>query len=156
LSKFSISSEFQDKQNPKIKSIGELQSLFPGLNELNDTPSTEGLKKVNDFEAIEVSCKIGKIIFENKKDINAYLNLGYVSSEENTPVIIEFTFNYSAKDPDKKSNGMLLEEFPHSLVREGDKLYMSLQEHRIIDLDVAKTKTEYVHQYKKTVIMFYA
>jgi hypothetical protein len=39
---------------------------------------------VNDFEAIEVSCKIGKIIFENKKDINAYLNLWYVSSEENT------------------------------------------------------------------------
>jgi hypothetical protein len=64
--------------------------LFPGLNELNDIPSTEGLKKVNDFEAIEVSCKIGKIIFENKKDINAYLNLWYVSSEENTPVIIEF------------------------------------------------------------------
>jgi hypothetical protein len=149
VSKFSISSEFQDKQNPKIKSVGELQSLFPGLNELNDIPSTEGLTKVNDFEAIEVSCKIGKIIFENKKDINAYLNLWYVSSEENTPVIIEFTFNYSAKDPDKKSNGMLLEEFPRSLVREGDKLYMSLQEHRIVDLDVAKTKTEYAYQYKK-------
>ena len=149
MSKFSISSQFQDKQNPKIKSIGELQSLFPGLNELNDIPSTEGLKKVNDFEAIEVSCKIGKIIFENKKDINAYLNLWYVSSEENTPVIIEFTYNYSAKDPDEKSKGMLLEEFPRSLVREADKLYMSLQEHRIVDLDVAKTKTEYAYQYKK-------
>jgi hypothetical protein len=104
---------------------------------------------VNDFEAIEVSCKIGKIIFENKKDINAYLNLWYVSSEENAPVIIEFTYNYNAKDPDKKSNGMLLEEFPRSLVREGDKLYMSLQEHRIVDLDVAKTNTEYAYQYKK-------
>jgi hypothetical protein len=44
VSKFSISSEFQDKQNPKINTIGELQSLFPGLNELNDIPSTEGLK----------------------------------------------------------------------------------------------------------------
>jgi uncharacterized protein YjbK len=44
VSKFSISSEFQDKRNPNIKSIGELQFLFPGLNELNDIPSTEGLK----------------------------------------------------------------------------------------------------------------
>jgi hypothetical protein len=123
--------------------------LFPGLNELNDIPSTEGLTKVNNFEAVEVSCKIDKIIFENKKDINTYLNIWYLSSEENTPVIIEFTFNYSVKDPDKKSNGMLLEEFPHSLVREGDKLYMSLQEHRIVDLDVEKTETEYAYQYKK-------
>jgi hypothetical protein len=55
-------------------------------------------------------------------------------------VIIEFTYNYSAKDPDKKSNGMLLEEFPRSLVREGDKLYMSLQEHRIVDLMLQKQR----------------
>jgi hypothetical protein len=151
VSKFSISSEFQDKQNPKINTIGELKSLFAELSGLDNIPSTEGLTKVNNFEAVEVSCKIDKIIFENKKDINTYLNIWYLSSEENATVIIEFIYNYSAKDPDKKSNGMLLEEFPRSLVREGDKLYMSLQEHRIVDLDVAKTKTEYAYQYKKTV-----
>ena len=149
VSKFSLSAEFQDKRKPKINTMGELGSLFPGLKGLANIPSTETLKKVNNFEAVEVSCQIGKIIFENKKDINAYLNLWYVSSEENTPVIIEFTYNYSAKDPDEKSKGMLLEEFPRSLVREADKLYMSLQEHRIVDLDVAKTKTEYAYQYKK-------
>ena len=149
VSKFSLSAEFQDKREPKFDTIGEFRTLFPKLNGLDNIPSTESLKKVNNFEAVEVSCKIGKIVFENKKDVNAYLNLWYVSSEENTPVIVEFTYNYSAKDPDGKSNGMLLEEFPRSLVKEADKLYMALQEHRIIDLDVAKTKTEYAYQYKK-------
>jgi len=153
VSKFSLSAEYQDKRKPKIDTIGELRSLFPGLDGLDNIHSTERLKKVNDFEAVEVSCEIGKIIFENKKkkDINTYLNVWYVSSEENTPVIIEFTYKYGAKaeDPHTESNGMLLEEFPRSLVRDGDKLYMSLQEHRIVDLDVAKTKTEYAYQYKK-------
>ena len=123
--------------------------MFPKLNGLDKVPSTESLKKVNNFEAVEVSCKIGKIVFENKKDVNAYLNLWYISNEEKVPVIVEFTYNYSAKDRDSDSNGILLEEFPRSLVKEGDKLYLALQEHRIVDPDVAKTKTEYAYQYKK-------
>jgi hypothetical protein len=81
---------------------------------------------VNNFEAVEISYKIGKIIFENKKNINTYLNLWYLSNEEKTPVVIEFTYNYSTKDSDT-SNGILLEEFPRSLIREGDKFYLSLQ-----------------------------
>lgn len=149
VSKFSLSAEFQDKREPKFDTIEEFRTLFPKLNGLDKVPSTESLKKVNNFEAVEVSCKIGKIVFENKKDVNAYLNLWYISNEEKVPVIVEFTYNYSAKDRDSDSNGILLEEFPRSLVKEGDKLYLALQEQRIVDLDVAKTKTEYAYQYKK-------
>lgn len=149
VSKFSLSAEFQDKREPKFDTIEEFRTLFPKLNGLDKVPSTESLKKVNNFEAMEVSCKIGKIVFENKKDVNAYLNLWYISNEEKVPVIVEFTYNYSAKDRDSDSNGILLEEFPRSLVKEGDKLYLALQEQRIVDLDVAKTKTEYAYQYKK-------
>jgi hypothetical protein len=149
VSKFSLSAEFQDNQKPRINAIGELQSLFPKLSGLDKLLPSESLKKVNNFEAEEVSCKIGKIVFENKKDISAYLNFWYVASEEYTPVIIEFTYNYSTKEVDSDSKGILLEEFPRSLVREGDTLYLSLQEHRVVDLDVAKTKTEYAYQYKK-------
>ena len=149
VSKFSLSAEFQDKREPKFDTIEEFRTLFPKLNGLDKVPSTESLKKVNNFEAVEVSCKIGKIVFENKKDVNAYLNLWYISNEEKIPVIVEFTYNYSAKDRDSDSNGILLEEFPRSLVKEGDKLYLALQEQRIVDLDVAKTKTEYAYQYKK-------
>jgi hypothetical protein len=149
VSKFSLSAEFQDKREPKFDTIEEFRTLFPKLNGLDKVPSTESLKKVNNFEAMEISCKFGKIVFENKKDVNAYLNLWYISNEKKVPVIVEFTYNYSAKDPDSDSNGILLEEFPRSLVKEGDKLYLALQEHRIVDLDVAKTKTEYAYQYKK-------
>jgi hypothetical protein len=149
VSKFSLSAEFQDKREPKFDTIEEFRTLFPKLNGLDKVPSTESLKKVNNFEAVEISCKFGKIVFENKKDVNAYLNLWYISNEKKVPVIVEFTYNYSAKDPDSDSNGILLEEFPRSLVKEGDKLYLALQEHRIVDLDVAKTKTEYAYQYKK-------
>ncbi len=149
VSKFSLSAEYQDKRKPKINAISDLQSLFPKLSGLDNLPSSENLRKVNNFEAVEVSCNIGKIVFENKKDINAYLNLWYVSSGEDIPVIIEFTYDYNAKDPQIDSNGMPLEEFPRSVVRESNELYMSLQEHRIVDLNVAKTKTEYAYQYNK-------
>jgi hypothetical protein len=57
-------------------------------------------------------------------------------------VIIEFTYNYNAKDPDTNSNEMLLEEFPRSLVREGDELYMSLQEHRIVDSTLRRQRRD--------------
>jgi hypothetical protein len=146
ISKFSPSAEFQDVQKPNIDTIKELESTFPGLKTL-DISSDERLEKVNNFEAIEVSCKVGKIIFDDKNDVKAYLNFWYISNEKKTPIIVEFTFNYSAKEPNE-SNGTLLEEFSHSLIREGDALYLSLQKDKLIDLDIAKTKTEYAYQYK--------
>jgi hypothetical protein len=71
--KFSLSAEFQNEQKPKIDTIKELESAFPGIKSL-DIPSTEKLKIVNNFEAVEVACKVGKVIFKEEKDIKTYLN----------------------------------------------------------------------------------
>jgi hypothetical protein len=63
VSKFSMSAQYKDNENPEINTIDKLISIFPGLN--NHGLKEGKLKKVNDFEAKEISCKIGKIPFDN-------------------------------------------------------------------------------------------
>ena len=84
-----------------------------------------------------------------KKSVNLYLNFWYLSgeSEKSRPLILEFTFNYRAKDQSNEKD-ILLEEFSRSLVRKAEIFYLSLQNQTIVDHNITKTKTEYVYQYK--------
>ena len=77
----------------------DLVSVFPGLDLGIDANKT--LSKVNNFEAIEISSEIGKITFAGDKTVKADLNLWYSSAEQETPLIVEFTFNYEAKKQDE-------------------------------------------------------
>ena len=83
VSKFSISVNFEENQEPEINNLEKLKTIFPGLHtqDLGDGI----LEKVNKFEAKEISVKLGKISYNNNKDgeeiyddeIKTFLNLWY-------------------------------------------------------------------------------
>ena len=159
ISKFSISAEFEEDQEPEINSLKDLRKIFPGLREhdLGD----EKIEKVNNFEAKEISVDLGKITYDNKKDendkIKTSLNFWYLPHDEGIPLIVEFTYDYSANkekkgENDKKDKKKIsIEEFSVPLVRNTYEFYRSLQENReIVDLKSSKTKTEFVYnEYKR-------
>jgi hypothetical protein len=105
---------------------------------------------VNNFEATEISSKIGTITFSDDDTvIIPELNLWYSKGEK--PLIIEFTFKCEAtkstdKDKDKDKE-MILEQYPKKLALGASKFYESLQKcNKVIDLDTSKTKTDYVYR----------
>jgi uncharacterized protein YjbK len=65
ISKFSASVNFEQDQKPKFDSIEELRSMFPGL--ISYDLGHGKLLKVNNFEAEEISVKLGKIVYDGKK-----------------------------------------------------------------------------------------
>ncbi len=144
ISKFSLSASLKDEQKPHFNTIKDLVSVFPGLDLRIDAEET--LSKVNNFEAIEISSEIGKITFAGDKTVKVYLNLWYSSAEENTPMIVEFTYNYGAKEQDEAKK-MLLEEYSHSLILGAGAFYQSLQRDNIVDSHATKTKTDLVYQH---------
>ena len=165
VSKFSISVNFEENQEPEINNLEKLKTIFPGLHtqDLGDGI----LEKVNKFEAKEISVKLGKISYNNNKDgedddydneINTFLNLWYSPKNKGKPVIVEFTYNYAAikkKEEGKEQNKckkekILIEEFPFSLVRNTYQFYNSLQDiKKIVDLKSSITKTDFVYKYKQ-------
>lgn len=149
-SKFSLSASFKMKEEPELRSFRELKSIFPGLGRL-DIGEGQDLKKVNYFEAREITSKIGKIKFKEGKTDDVSLNFWYLPGEglKEIPVIVEFAFDYDANEH-KKANESLsfLEQFPNPMVRGTNTLYLALQKEKIADLGVAKTKTEYAYEYK--------
>jgi hypothetical protein len=149
VSKFSLSASFKENKMSALRNFNDLKHIFPNLN-VNNISESESLKKVNNFEPNEISYKIGTIEFTNKKNVNLYINLWYLTygDKKTTPLIVEFTFDYGAKDQSGK-NRMLLEDFPHSIVRKADKFYLLLQKQKIADPNTTKTKTEYVYTYKQ-------
>jgi hypothetical protein len=153
-SKFSLSAKFEEKQEPQLNTFQELVSIFPALKSLG-IPVSETLKKVNEFEATEVSYKIGKIIFADGNKVKTEINFWYLSDEEKTPMIVELTFDYQGKATDVLSDKILLEQWPQSvfpltLIENVNEFYSSLQKNSIADLDTsAKTKTEYAYQYRQ-------
>ena len=153
VSKFSISAQYKDKEKPDINTIGELKSIFPGLH--NHGLKEGILKKVNGFEAKEISCEIGKILFDGNSEednqIRTDLNFWYLPNDERIPLIVEFTFDYNAKKIKnaKDIDKLLMEEFPLSLVQSSYKFYRALQETRIVDLESSKTKTSFAYDYKQ-------
>ena len=113
VSKFSISVNFEENQEPEINNLEKLKTIFPGLHtqDLGDGI----LEKVNKFEAKEISVKLGKISYNNNKDgeddddeIKTFLNLWYSpKNNKGKPVIVEFTYDYDAikkKEEGKEQN----------------------------------------------------
>src|SRR5690349_3483366 len=146
ISKFSLSASLKGKQIPRFSTIQDVVTVFPGLDLGIDTG--EMLSKVNNFEVIEISSKIGKIKFSgDDTEIEPELNLWYSSTKDDKPLIVEFTFKCKAAKQDKAEK-MLLEEYSHSLVLDADSFYQSLQKDKIVDKQTTKTKTktDFVYQ----------
>jgi hypothetical protein len=140
ISKFSLSASLKGKQIPRFSTIQDVVTVFPGLDLGIDTG--EMLSKVNNFEVIEISSKIGKIKFSgDDTEIEPELNLWYSSTKDDKPLIVEFTFKCKAAKQDKAEK-MLLEEYSHSLVLDADSFYQSLQKDKIVDKQTTKTKTK--------------
>lgn len=159
VSKFSISAEFNDDQEPEINNLEDLKKMFPGLRKYD---LGEGrLEKVNKFEAKEISVELGKISYSDKNgegydnEIKTFLNFWYLPKKEKMPLIVEFTYDYSAinkkEEGEKNKNNKMkipIERFPLFLVRNTYELYSSLQDTKVVDLKSSKTKTEFAYQYK--------
>ena len=160
ISKFSMSASFNTDQEPEINNLTDLKKIFPGLNKYD---LGEGrLEKVNSFEVKEISVELGKIFYDDKNvkgygnEIKTALNFWYLSEKKHLPLIVEFTYDYSAvnkrKEEKNKNNNKLktrIEEFPISLVRNTYEFYNSFQNTKVVDLKSSKTKTEFAYQYKK-------
>ena len=154
VSKFSLSASFKTEKEPKLESFRDLCSIFSGLNTLN-IDGDKKLRKVNDFEAKEISCKIGKIISSEGSTDDVSLNFWYLPDEgkQVKPLIVEFAFDYAAKKVSNNANMsdrklLLLEQFPVSFVSLVNALFHDLQKEKFVDLDTTKTKTEYAYHYK--------
>ncbi len=161
VSKFSISAEFNDDEEPEINNLEDLIKIFPGLRKYD---LGEGrLEKVNKFEAKEISVELGKISYSDKNgegydnEIKTFLNFWYLPKpkKEKMPLIVEFTYDYSAinkKEEEEKNKSnkvkISIEEFPLFVVRNTYELYSSLQDTKVVDLKSSKTKTEFAYQYK--------
>jgi uncharacterized protein YjbK len=158
ISKFSISADFNTDQEPEINNLADLKKIFPRLGKYD--VSKGKLEKVNNFEAREISVELGKISYNDKNEkgddneIKTSLNFWYLSKKERIPLIVEFTYDYSAikkRKVEKNKNNKLktrIEEFPLSLVRNTYEFYNSLQNTKVVDLKSSKTKTEFAYQYK--------
>jgi uncharacterized protein YjbK len=159
ISKFSVSVNFEQDRKPKFGSIEELRSMFPGL--ISYDLGHGKLLKVNNFEAEEISVKLGKIVYDGKKSNNKddnkvtlFLNLWYSPKNESVPAIVEFTYSYKdvrhSPSMSNKSNkdDKFIEEFPLSIVRNTYEFYRSIQKTKVADLDASKTKTEFAYAYK--------
>jgi len=167
VSKFSTSVNFEENQEPEINNLEMLKTIFPGLN--TQDLGNGVLEKVNNFDAKEISVKLGKISYNNNKDgeddddedeIKTFLNLWYSpKNNKGKSVIVEFTYDYDAimkkeegkeQNKGKKEKKILIEEFPFSLVRNTYQFYNSLQDRKkIVDLKSSKTKTEFAYKYKQ-------
>lgn len=152
-SKFSLSAKFKEEQEPHLNTFKELTSIFPALESLGISPS-ETLKKVNEFEAREISYEIGEITFADGNNAKTEINFWYLSDEEITPIIVEFTFDYQGKAMDELSDEVLMKWphslFPPTLIKDAGEFYLSFQKDSIADLDTSKTKTEYAYQFRQS------
>ena len=156
-SNFSLSATFETKYEPRIESMGDLVSIFPGLGVLK-IDNNENLTKVKDFEAREISCQIGKIDFGSKlSGAETSLEFWYLPGEvkNQPPLIVEFTFDYGAaglETKEKPKEETTLEEFPATQVSTANSFYRSVQEiKKFKGLETAKTKTQFAYEYPKDI-----
>jgi hypothetical protein len=108
------------------------------------------LEKVNDFEAKEISCKVGKIISSEGNTDDMSLNFWYLPGERKkaTLLIVKFAFDCSAKRSKitNESGKLVLEQFPISFVSLINALFYDLQDGKFVHLNSKiKTKTEYAY-----------
>jgi hypothetical protein len=77
-SKFSHSVSFHTKNELKLNTLRDLLSIFPGLDALTIDPDPDKrLQKVNNFEAKEISIKLGVIKFLDKNVTTDDLSLSF-------------------------------------------------------------------------------
>jgi len=146
ISKFSHSASFEEQIMPDLTNFRDLLNIFPNLI-LEDILETDKLIKVCNFEPYEISYKIGTLDLTEKKGVDLNLNLWYLDDriKNNSPKIVEFTFNYESKDGSEK-NKTLLEEFAPTVARKTDCFYHVVQDDEIADLHTTKTKTEFAYK----------
>jgi hypothetical protein len=142
-SKFSSQAKFEDRKKPEITTFQDILSIYPDLKSLNIT-ADKNLKKVNKFEAKEISYKLGDVVFEDGSKLVSEMSMWYLSDKEKSPVIVELDFDCNAQEI-AKSNHMYLEEFPLSLIKNVNNLYLSLQREKIVDLGISITKTDFAY-----------
>lgn len=143
-SRFSSQVRFEDHKNPELKTFQDILSIYPDLTSLN-IPPDEKLKKVNKFEAVEISYKLGDIVFADGNKVVSEMSMWFLPDKNKNPIIVELDFDCKAKEI-AESNQTSLEEFPPSLIKNMNNLYSSLQRENIVDLAISRTKTEFAYK----------
>ena len=87
---------------------------------------------------------MGDVVFEDGNKLVSEMSMWYLSDKEKSPVIVELDFDCDAQEI-AKSNHTYLEEFPLSLIKNVNSLYLSLQREKIVDLGISKTKTDFAY-----------
>ena len=145
VSKFSASVEFENSEEPQFDTYMDILSLYPHLD-IGISPD-EGLAKVNQFEAEEISHKLGKILYESEIKAKTEIGIWYLPKKDESPIIVEFDVEIEAAEL-SNDKGKILEEFPPSLINGIYDFYTRLQDEGIVDITSPKTKTDYVYGLK--------
>jgi hypothetical protein len=143
-SKFSSQAKFEDHKNPELNTLQDILSIYPELTSLRIPPG-EKLKKVNKFEAVEISYKLGDIVFADGNKVVSEMSMWFTPDKNKNPVIVELDFDCNAKGI-AESDQISLEEFEPSLIKNLNNLYSSLQRESIVDLAISRTKTEFAYK----------
>jgi hypothetical protein len=140
-SKFSHSTSIESGALPDLGSMGKVMDLFPGSGDL-DIDEDADVKRVNDFEALEVVRKLCKLEFGGTPTIKASLSFWYLpEGADGWPLVGEFSFDYDA--PDDGADGATLESYPCEVARGAGRLFKALQSQEgWFDLD-GTTKTAF-------------
>ena len=112
-SKFSHSNSIESAEKPQLDQMNKVNSLFPGLKELDINENTP-VTTANNFKALEVTRKLCKFQFEKTEVLKASLSFWYLLNDTSWPLVAEFSFDYDAMN--NVEGG--LESYSHSVVKE--------------------------------------
>lgn len=84
-SKFSHSNSIETKVVPDLKTIKDVNSLFPGIARLGIDPNTP-VQTANNFTALEVVRKLCKFQFDETETIKASLSFWYLVDDTDWPL----------------------------------------------------------------------
>jgi hypothetical protein len=154
-SKFSHSVSFHTKKELKLNTLRDLLSILPGLDALTIDPDNR-LQKVNNFEAKEISIKLGVIKFWTRTLLlMIYLSVfGICLTEEKRKFLrllnsLLIIIQKEVNQVNSSKRNMHLEEFPLCLVRKTNDFYLALlKEEEFVDLKTTKTKTDFAYTCK--------
>lgn len=145
-SKFSHSNTVKTSAMPQLKTIEDVTFLFPGLKNLEIEDNTP-FKIANGFIVVEVVRPLCTFQFVENDIIEASLSFWYLETDENFPLVGEFSFTCKAienkkdKEEDKKEDK--LEEFRLETAAGANGFFRALQNHAgWLDLN-ATTKTSF-------------
>lgn len=148
ISKFSKSCSIELSEKRKLKTVGDIVELFPGLKEELfpelkelDIFLKSPVKKVNGFTAHEVVLEAGQIKFgkEEKASVKVCFSFWYLFERaEGFPLIGEFSFDYNADNNN--------EDFSIEVIMGANQFFVALQK-QVGWLDFNNTtKTAYAYE----------